>query len=209
MAIVRIGKTEVILADNLSPICEKRKEEVMETQVCKLPSHSGAVYLSGPIVGQTYQQARFGWRKQVADSLSPGIKALSPMRHEGHLAEIKNTIEANTYPDHFFSGAKVIVEKDRLDIEKCDIMLVNLLGAKKVSIGTMVEIGIAMTLGKKIVLVIEPSGTVPVGISADGMKVVYGNNIHDHPFVTVPASLRLDNLDDAVYAINSLLSEGL
>jgi nucleoside 2-deoxyribosyltransferase len=159
---------------------------------CKSPSANGTVYLSGPISGESYDDARYGWRKYVADRLTPGIKALSPMRHEGHLAEIKGPLE-NQYPDHFFSGKRIIVEKDKLDIERCDIMLVNLLGAtKRVSIGTAVEIGIAMTLGKKVILVIEESG-----------------NVHDHPFITEPASLRVSSLDDAVYAINMLCSEGI
>lgn len=159
------------------------------------PTASGSVYLSGPIIGVTYDDARFGWRKYVADRLSPGIKPLSPMRHEGHLAEISGTLEHDNIPaTHFFSRSRVIVEKDRLDIERCDIMLVNLIGAKRVSIGTCVEIGIAMALGRKIILVIEPGGENPHAY---------------HPFITEPASLVLDNLDDAILAINSLLSEGI
>lgn len=154
-------------------------------------TYKGTVYLSGPISGESYDEARYGWRKEASDGFKRGIVALSPMRHEGHLAEIKGPL-ANVYPDHYFSGSKIIFEKDRLDIERSDIILVNLLGAKRASLGTVAEIGMASTLGKQIVLVMEPSG-----------------NIHEHPFVTVPASLRLDNLKDAIDAINSLLSEGL
>lgn len=180
-----------------------------------MTTYSGAVYLSGPIAGLTYQEARYGWRKEVADRLAPGIAALSPMRHEGHLAEVRGPLEAADQLDHFFSGSRIIVEKDRLDIERCDIMLVNLLGAKRVSLGTVAEIGMAYALGKKVVLVIEDEGTVQVGTHRTGTRdewedvPVYGRNIHDHPFVTIPAALRLNNLDDAIHAINSLLSEGL
>lgn len=178
------------LYDELSQIAT----EDLTPFVGRLPSEptgNGTVYLSGPITGESYEAARFGWRKYVADRLSPGIRALSPMRHEGHLAEIKGDL-AKHYPDHYFSGARIIFEKDRLDIERSDIMMVNLLGAKKVSIGTVAEIGMAHTMGKQIILVMEDEG-----------------NVHDHPFVTVPASLRLNNLDDAVDAVNSLLSEGI
>ncbi len=156
--------------------------------------HSGTVYLSGPIAGLMYGEARYGWRQEFINRLAPGIVGLSPMRHEGHLAELRQPIEAPADQiGHFFSGSKIIVEKDKLDIERSDIMVVNVLGAtERVSIGTAVEVGIAMTLGKKIILVIEDHG-----------------NIHDHSFITVPASLRLNNLDDAIYAVNSLLSEGL
>lgn len=154
-------------------------------------THKGSVYLSGPITGETYEQARYGWRATFATQMEPGIKVLSPMRHEGHLAEIKGEL-AQHYPEHFFSGARVIVEKDRLDIKRSDVVLVVLLGATRVSIGTVAEIGMAYEAGKTIILVMEDSG-----------------NIHDHPFVTQPAALRLNNLQDAVYAINALLSEGI
>lgn len=152
----------------------------------------GAVYLSGPIAGLTYGEARYGWRQTVAEVLVPGIVVLSPMRHEGHLSEVRGPLEPAGQLGHFFSGARIIFEKDRLDIQRSDIVLVNLLGAKAVSIGTVAEIGMAHTMGKQIIVVMEDSG-----------------NVHDHPFVTVPASLRLNNLLDAVEAVNSLLSEGL
>ena len=74
---------------------------------------------------------------------------------------------------------------------RCDLVLVNLLGATKVSIGTVSEMGMAFAMDKTIITVIEP------------------DNIHQHPFVTETSSLVLDNLDDAIYAINSLLSVGI
>ncbi len=155
-----------------------------------LPHTEGKVYLSGPILGTTYEDARYGWRKQVALGLLPGIQVLSPMRHEEHLAETVGVI-GDDQPTHFFAGAKIIVEKDMLDIRRCDLVLVNLLGATKVSIGTVSEMGMAFAMDKTIITVIEP------------------DNIHQHPFVTETSSLVLDNLDDAIYAINSLLSVGI
>ncbi len=154
---------------------------------------SGKVYLSGPILGKTYTEARYGWRQEVADAMSPGIRVLSPMRHEGHLKDHAGVIGDNVInaPGHFFAGAKIIVEKDMLDIRQCDIMLVNLLGTRKVSIGTMVEIGMARAQDRTIIVVMDEG------------------NIHDHPFVTETASLVLDNLPDACYAVNSLLSTGV
>lgn len=179
----------------------------------------GSVYLSGPIAGLNYEEARYGWRATVATQLEPGIKILSPMRHEGHLAEVKGALTPAGQLDHFFSGSRIIVEKDYLDIQRCDIMLVNVLGAKKVSIGTVAEIGYASALGKKIILVMEDQGYYVVSPEttkidpSSGWEVPrdaqWGNNPHEHPFVTVPAALRLNNLDEAVYAINALLSEGV
>lgn len=179
-------------------------------------TYKGSVYLSGPIAGQTYDDARFGWRKEFAEKMAIGIKVLSPMRHEGHLAEVQGQLKAAEQLDHFFSGARIIVEKDALDIKRCDIVVVNLLGATKVSLGTVAEIGMAYASGKTIILIMEDAGTFDsykTVVGEDGVwhveRTKEANNPHEHPFVTVPAALRLNNLDEAIYAVNALLSEGI
>lgn len=149
------------------------------------------VYLAGPITGLTYEDARFGWRKEYADGLKKdGIKVLSPMRHEGHLAEIKGPLQ-NEYTSHLFSHGKMIVAKDYLDIEVCDLMVARFIGATKPSLGTVGEIGYAKRAGKTIVVVME------------------NDNLHHHPFVTEPASIVVNNDVDALTIIRSLLSEGV
>lgn len=148
------------------------------------------VYLSGPITGLTYAAARFGWRKEFADRLAPGITVLSPMRHEGHLAEVKGKL-AKEYPEHLFSHPKIIVSKDLLDIDMSDIVVANFLGAKKPSIGTVSEMGYAKAKGKTIVTILEEG------------------NVHNHPFVTELSNAVVGTLDDALTIVNSLLSEGV
>lgn len=176
-------------------------------------THKGSVYLSGPIAGQTYDEARYGWRATFAAGMEEGIKVLSPMRHEGHLAEVHGQLKAAEQLDHFFSGSRIIMEKDALDIKRCDIVVVNLLGATKVSIGTVAEIGMAQASGKTIILIMEDPGTTVHRIYNEGCSEwpieSMGSNVHEHPFVTVPAALRLNNLDEAIYAVNALLSEGI
>lgn len=150
------------------------------------------VYLSGPITGLTYQDARYGWRGDFAKLLTPDINVLSPMRHEGHLAEITGPLAEN-YPTHLFSHSKMIVNKDFMDIRRSDLMVLNVMGAmEKVSRGSLVELGYAAAIDVPIVLIIEPEG-----------------NIHDYPFVIENSMVRLDNLQDAATAVNSLMSEGL
>lgn len=147
----------------------------------------GAVYLAGPVTGLTYTQARYGWRKYVAQRLLPGIAPLSPMRHEhATFSEI-----AAEDPEFFRQRAKAIFNKDMLDIRRSDVVLVNLLGTTQCAKGSLVEIGAAWALGKFIVVVVEP-GT-----------------LHDYPFVTEPAGAVVTSLDDAIDMINSLLSEGI
>lgn len=148
------------------------------------------VYLSGPITGLNYQEARYGRRKQFADLLLPPHTVLSPMRHEGHLAELQGPIE-KAYPENLFSRPKMIVAKDHLDIQECTIMVADLWGAKKVSIGTVAEHGYAFALNKTIVTIMEPG------------------NIHWHPFITETSSVIVPTLEEAAVIVNSLLSEGL
>ena len=126
-------------------------------------------------------------------AMIPGITVLSPMRHEGHLAEHTGPIDDDVIDNasHFFAGSKIIFAKDVLDIEHCDILLANFLGATRPSLGTVSEIGMAYVMGKTIVTVIDK------------------DNIHQHPFVLEPSALVLDNLPDAITAINSLLSTGI
>lgn len=148
------------------------------------------VYLSGPITGTTYQEARYGWRKDFAKLLHFDIIPLSPMRHEGHLSEIQGPLEKE-YPEALFSHPKMIVAKDLLDIEMANLFVANLKEASRVSIGTMVELGYAKKAGKTIITIMD-KGT-----------------IHDHPFVRELSDTVVKNLEDAAIIVNSLLSEGI
>lgn len=155
----------------------------------------GSVYLAGPITGTMYEDARYGWRKYASDRINPGIRILSPMRHEGQLAEELGPIKAEynhkMNPKHLYTGGRIIVGKDHFDINQADVILVNLIGAERVSIGTMVEIGIAYAKRKAVVVAMEKG------------------NIHDHPFVTSTAMVVTETLDDAITIVNGLLSEGI
>lgn len=151
------------------------------------------VYLSGPITGLTYNTARYGWRSTFDDELEGNHIVLSPMRHEGHLAEMRDkTIEPNNLPAGLFSHPKLIVSKDFLDIEESTIMVVNLLGASKVSQGTLVEMGYAHALGKTIVTIMDE-----------------GDKIHNSPFIPVISNVIVHSLEQAIVIVNSLLSEGV
>jgi nucleoside 2-deoxyribosyltransferase len=157
------------------------------------------VYLSGPITGLTYEDARYGWRQAVADAIENGrTTILSPMRHEGHLAEMKTAMSEEALRkfqqtnNHFFSQPKMIVAKDLLDIDESTIVFVNFLGAKVVSKGTIGEIGYAYAKGKTIITVMEQEG-----------------NPNDGPFTREMSDTVLDNLGDAILVVKSLLSEGV
>lgn len=156
------------------------------------------VYLSGPITGLTYKDARYGWRAEFEAMLEPGITVLSPMRHEGHLAEMKAVpIEPDNLPTHLFSHPKMIVTKDFLDIDLCTIMVANFLEASKVSQGTLIELGYAFAKAKTIITV------------ASGVDAVSVDKLHNTPFLGVISSVVVPTLKDAAIITNSLLSEGV
>ena len=153
---------------------------------------NAAVYLSGPITGLTYGEARYTWREEFAQK-APGIRVLSPMRHEGHLAEMRNTpIFPDNLPAGLFSHPKLIVTKDFLDIDECTIMLVNLQGAKAVSQGTLVELGYAKAKGKTVITIQDA-----------------GDKTHTSPFIGVLSDVIVTSLNEAIVIISSLLSEGV
>lgn len=153
--------------------------------------YSSYVYLCGPITGLSYQDARFGWRKKIADILDPSIGVLSPMRQEGHLAEVQkiNHMPTNDRPLHTQRG---IVRKDKLDVRRSTIVCANFLGATEVSQGSLIELGWADMADKDIMLIMEPEG-----------------NIHDRFFARDLASYRVTSVEEAAHTINSLLLPGV
>jgi nucleoside 2-deoxyribosyltransferase len=152
------------------------------------------VYLSGPITGLTYWQARYKWRKTFAEMLEGlgggHIVLLSPMRHEGHLAEMKSPIGPETLPSHLFSHPKLIVAKDFLDIEESTLVVVNFLGSTVVSQGTLIEMGYAKRAGKQIIVISDDTDP------------------HNSPFIK-ELGIVVRTLEEAAAIVASLLSEGL
>ena len=138
------------------------------------------VYLSGPISSMTFTGAS-DWRTWAATVLGPaGFTVLDPMRGKSFLSNQK-TIEREVYEQtkRVDLSDKALVNRDHSDVVAADIVLVNLLPAERVSIGTMFELAWAKAYQKIVVIVMEPG------------------NIHDHPFVR-EAGVIFDDLERAV-----------
>lgn len=150
------------------------------------------VYLCGPITGMTYDDARHGWRKMVADVLSDhGIQCLSPMRAKDHLAGCEY-INPNGYAPNAMGCPKGITTRDRYDTQRADLVLCNLLDAEHVSIGSMIEFGWA------------DSARVPIVLAMEN-----GDNFHDHAIVTELAGFILPTLEEAVDVVRAILVPGV
>lgn len=140
------------------------------------------VYLAGPITGLTFGDAA-DWRRRITEELEEvGIEVFNPMRGKDFILRRIGSTEvlAQTYEDAPMSAQRGIVARDRFDVARADLVLFNLVGAERVSIGTMIEYGWASALGKVIVTAMDRP------------------NIHDHAFVRELSPYLVPTVDDAV-----------
>lgn len=143
------------------------------------------VYLAGPITGISYGECT-DWRTYADTLLSPGIIGVSPMRAKEYLA--REAAITHSYEDTVLSCAKGITTRDRMDVRRADLVLVNLVGAKTVSIGTVMEIAWADAYRVPVVVAMEPTG-----------------NLHEHPMIKECTGFRVASLEEACRIASSIL----
>lgn len=141
------------------------------------------VYLSGPVTGCDFDEMT-SWRGIARRILlETGIRPVSPLRgKEGWFQE--DQAKGGELPYRPGHNPRQIVSRDHFDVLKADILLVNLLGAKRVSIGTVCEMAWAYDRHIPIIGVLEDGGTP-----------------HHHEFVLQMLTDRFDNLDDALQQV--------
>lgn len=147
------------------------------------------VYLVGSITGQDYKGAT-DWREKVAQELKEfdsRIVCLSPMRGGFYLKD-EREIAAKYECSEFTNGLPLseeagIVGRDLYDVKRCNVLFVNLLGLKKVSIGSVSEIAWAYLLKfvgaepKVIIVIMEDGG------------------VHNHPFIRRAADYVVESVE--------------
>jgi len=150
------------------------------------------VYLAGPISGLNFEGAT-DWRQWAKAELGQfGIKALSPLREQEHLKEVgvfTDAAKETARSKSPMSMPKGLTIRDRWDAMRCDVLLVNLLQAPKVSIGTVMEIAWSDSKGIPIVCAIEEAG-----------------NVHEHAMLMHCIGYRVPTLWDAVDVTRQLLA---
>lgn len=145
------------------------------------------VYLAGPITGLTYDGCT-EWRSQVKHDLPYYIQTISPMRGKQRLEEIANGGPIlDSYKDNPLSSDKGINARDYWDVRRCDAVFVNLLGATKVSIGTVMEIAWARAFNKPVVCVMEK------------------DNIHSHSMLNYACGFQVEDLQSGLDILSSIL----
>lgn len=149
--------------------------------------HEKLVYLAGPIDGCTYEGCT-NWRQYVIEELrKDGITGLSPMRAKEFLKEHPKLVDGIS--DHVLASDAGLTARDMWDVRRSDAILFNLVGAKKVSIGTMIEYGWASAFNKPFVAVMEEQG-----------------NVHEHPIVRELTKYRVETLDEGLTVIRGLFA---
>lgn len=144
--------------------------------------HNNLCYLSGPISGESYARAtdwRDKFKQNILANTGGKVKCLSPMRGKHYLENVQE-LDA-VAAEGVLSGGPSILAGDYADVMNADIIVVNLLGAKRVSIGSVLEIAFAYTKHTPVVLVIE-----------DGVE-----NIHTHLMLFAMCGFKVNNLEDA------------
>ena len=146
-------------------------------------------YLAGPISGLTYDGAQ-SWRDVAKAELEKiSIKALSPLRAKEYLRGIPAlTKDCAGYGElNCMSSSRGIMTRDHYDATRSDALLVNLLGATSVSIGTVMEIAWGWDNGLPVVVVMEEKG-----------------NVHEHAMINEAIGFRVTTLEEAIHVIGAI-----
>ena len=145
------------------------------------------VYLAGPITGLTFGGCT-DWREYAQKDLATaGISGISPMRAKDYLRS--ESIVGDSYENTVLSCGKGITTRDRWDTMNADLVLVNLLGAERVSIGTMIEFGWADAARNPVITVMEKEG-----------------NVHDHSMQREITGFRVETLEEGLNVAKAILT---
>lgn len=149
-----------------------------------------SVYLAGPISGLTFDDAD-EWRVHAMDVLRRHeIDGLSPLRGKAYLRTL-GELSAGCAAEGkagLMSLPRSIMTRDFYDATHCDVLLVNLLGATRVSIGTMMEVAWCFQSRTPVVCAMEPG------------------NIHEHAMLAEAIGFRVGTIDEAIAVCVAILN---
>ena len=152
----------------------------------------GSLYLSGPMNNYPKEKQLY-WRQvlhQACRNIS--INTYSPMRSSAVL------------PPFLYSTNASIMERDLYDVRQCDMIVANLLDAKSISMGTMIELGVAYGLRKPIILIRQPDDKVHTSEMLHEMSAFEVTNLIDA--FKVVASMLLPDDEMKVLDAESLIA---
>ena len=134
------------------------------------------VYLSGPMGGCTYEEMT-GWRHKAANALNSNrVEVIDPTR----------SFTAKRVPNE---TERWVNRRDFNDCTKASVVLVNFVGMKKLSIGTIMEIAWAYQKHIPIVAICESDGP------------------QNHPMLKDSITQEARTLEEGIALVKELLSE--
>lgn len=148
------------------------------------------VYLAGPISGLTFDDAD-EWRIYAREMLRrQNIDGLSPLRGKAYLRALGSLTTQCLREGEagIMSLPRSIMARDYYDALHCDVLLVNLLGAPRISIGTMMEVAWCYQARTPIVCCMEH------------------DNVHEHAMLSEAIDFRVSSLDEALAICVAILS---
>lgn len=143
------------------------------------------VYLASPMSGMTLK-ATNRWREIATEFFEDlGVKCLSPLRDK----EYPDILDKNYIGDSLFFTSKFLTLRDRNDVKSSDLILFNFsIAPKKISIGSLIEVGWADAFDKPSVCIIQKE-----------------NNVHLHPMLIESCDFVVDSLESGLYVAASVL----
>ena len=121
-------------------------------------------------------------------ALAPGFIAIDPTRDAADSSLVsEQDLDDSARLQNLVHG-KEILERNRMFIHQCDVVLVNFLCAERVSIGSIGEVFWADAYRKPVIVVREA-----------------GRNLHNHGLINAIATRTFEALDPAIDKINSML----
>lgn len=134
------------------------------------------VYLSGPMIGYSLKEVT-DWRTHAEEKLNnDSVKCLVPTR----------SWKSNDLPKE---TDKWINRRDYFDCTRASALLVNFVGMKHISIGTVMEIAWAYQAQIPVILIAEPNGP------------------QNHPMLKDSITHEVSTLDEGIAFVKELLSE--
>jgi nucleoside 2-deoxyribosyltransferase len=145
------------------------------------------IYLAGPISGLTEAECR-GWREYATHRFAEhNIICLSPLRGSGLI--FQENVSQDGRHDNPVTNVKqrALFARDKFDCMRSDAIFFNLIGATKVSIGTVMELAWSEIHGKPRIVCMEE------------------NNIHDNAMLKEACPIIQPDIDSGIDAMCELL----
>jgi hypothetical protein len=143
------------------------------------------VYLAGAIT-DAQASGKGDWRSYCRGKLAPEIDVLSPLRQRSEVIDETANLSCDERL-RLMQHGRSIAARDRLDVMRCSLLIVNLLGTTNVSIGSVGEIFWADAYRKPVIMVRDQK------------------NVHTHAMLDALVAWIYEDLDEAVQTARTLL----